>query len=150
MHGAILVRAALAVGLIALPVAAQTTREDGPVSQAAREDALDPSPVDPARDPDIGRFLNDWRTSPPRTAFGKLVFRDILTRLDSDDPVRPVKRGAVLTAITAVSHATLAPEASAAGRAKPGERQIFYTVAGIAWILPLKPLLRWMETGSWR
>ncbi len=24
---------------------------------------------------------------------------------------------------------------------------IFYLVAGIAWILPLKPLLRWMETG---
>jgi len=27
---------------------------------------------------------------------------------------------------------------------------IFYAVAGIAWILPLKPLLRWMETGAWR
>ena len=26
----------------------------------------------------------------------------------------------------------------------------FYIVAGIAWILPLKPLLRWMETGRWR
>ena len=26
----------------------------------------------------------------------------------------------------------------------------FYLVAGIAWILPLKPLLRWMETGRWR
>ena len=24
---------------------------------------------------------------------------------------------------------------------------VFYLVAGIAWILPLKPLLRWMETG---
>lgn len=24
---------------------------------------------------------------------------------------------------------------------------LFYLVAGIAWILPLKPLLRWMETG---
>ena len=24
---------------------------------------------------------------------------------------------------------------------------IFYLVAGIAWILPLKPLLRWIETG---
>lgn len=24
---------------------------------------------------------------------------------------------------------------------------IFYLVAGIIWILPLKPLLRWMETG---
>jgi hypothetical protein len=25
-----------------------------------------------------------------------------------------------------------------------------YVVAGIVWILPLKPLLRWMETGRWR
>ena len=24
---------------------------------------------------------------------------------------------------------------------------IFYLIAGIAWILPLKPLLRWMEIG---
>lgn len=27
---------------------------------------------------------------------------------------------------------------------------IVYLIAGIAWILPLKPLLRWMELGSWR
>jgi hypothetical protein len=27
---------------------------------------------------------------------------------------------------------------------------IFYLVAGIVWILPLKPLLRWMELGTWR
>jgi predicted membrane channel-forming protein YqfA (hemolysin III family) len=26
----------------------------------------------------------------------------------------------------------------------------FYLVAGIVWILPLKPLLLWMETGRWR
>ena len=26
----------------------------------------------------------------------------------------------------------------------------FFLVAGLAWILPLKPLLRWMETGSFR
>jgi hypothetical protein len=25
-----------------------------------------------------------------------------------------------------------------------------YIVAGIVWILPLKPLLAWMETGRWR
>ena len=25
-----------------------------------------------------------------------------------------------------------------------------YLVLGIVWILPLKPLLRWMETGRWR
>ncbi|MDB5686862.1 MAG: hypothetical protein JWR77_1451 [Rhizorhabdus sp.] len=27
---------------------------------------------------------------------------------------------------------------------------LVYTVAGIVWILPLKPLLAWMETGRWR
>ncbi len=26
----------------------------------------------------------------------------------------------------------------------------FYLVAGLVWILPLKPLLRWMETGRFR
>lgn len=27
---------------------------------------------------------------------------------------------------------------------------IVYAVAGIIWIAPMKPLLRWMETGRWR
>lgn len=27
---------------------------------------------------------------------------------------------------------------------------IFYLVTGIVWITPLKPLLRWMETGRFR
>ena len=27
---------------------------------------------------------------------------------------------------------------------------VFYLVAGIIWIAPLKPLLRWMELGTWR
>ena len=27
---------------------------------------------------------------------------------------------------------------------------VFYVVAGIVWILPLRPLLSWMETGNWR
>jgi hypothetical protein len=25
----------------------------------------------------------------------------------------------------------------------------FYLVTGIVWIFPLRPLLRWMETGRW-
>ncbi len=33
----------------------------------------------------------------------------------------------------------------------PGWLQpVFYLVTGIIWISPLKPLLRWMETGRWR
>jgi hypothetical protein len=27
---------------------------------------------------------------------------------------------------------------------------LFYLITGILWIMPLKPLLRWMELGSWR
>jgi hypothetical protein len=26
----------------------------------------------------------------------------------------------------------------------------FYLAAGIVWIVPMKPVIRWMETGSWR
>ncbi len=33
----------------------------------------------------------------------------------------------------------------------PGVVQLlFYIVAGTVWILPLKPILRWSETGRWR
>ena len=28
-------------------------------------------------------------------------------------------------------------------------QMIFYLIAGIGWIVPLKPALRWMETGRW-
>ena len=27
---------------------------------------------------------------------------------------------------------------------------LFYVVAGIAWIIPVRPLLRWTATGTWR
>ncbi|WP_276605796.1 DUF2842 domain-containing protein [Sphingomonas gei] len=27
---------------------------------------------------------------------------------------------------------------------------VIYVVLGIIWITPLKPMLRWMETGNWR
>jgi predicted membrane channel-forming protein YqfA (hemolysin III family) len=27
---------------------------------------------------------------------------------------------------------------------------LFFIAAGIMWILPLKPMLRWMELGKWR
>ncbi|OYY67357.1 DUF2842 domain-containing protein [Sphingomonas sp. 28-63-12] len=26
----------------------------------------------------------------------------------------------------------------------------FYALTGLIWIMPMKPLLRWMETGRWR
>ncbi|MFN5758680.1 MAG: DUF2842 domain-containing protein [Sphingomonadaceae bacterium] len=29
-------------------------------------------------------------------------------------------------------------------------QSIFYLIAGIVWIFPLRPILKWMETGSFR
>jgi hypothetical protein len=29
-------------------------------------------------------------------------------------------------------------------------QSLFYLIAGIVWIAPLKPLLRWSQTGQWR
>jgi hypothetical protein len=29
-------------------------------------------------------------------------------------------------------------------------QSLFYLIAGIAWLVPLKPLLIWMETGSFK
>ncbi|WP_227698731.1 DUF2842 domain-containing protein [Sphingomonas hengshuiensis] len=35
--------------------------------------------------------------------------------------------------------------------ALPGVVQLLlYVVLGVVWIAPLKPMLRWMETGVWR
>lgn len=27
---------------------------------------------------------------------------------------------------------------------------IYYVIGGLVWIAPLRPLLRWMQTGKWR
>lgn len=62
--------------------------------------------------------------------YGNLVFHDILTRLDSKDPIHPVKRGAVLSWDHAIGYVTLAPGATAKGRVESGDQQIFYTSVG--------------------
>jgi mannose-6-phosphate isomerase-like protein (cupin superfamily) len=109
--------------------AQQAPRRAQPQS-TSREDALDPTPVNPAVDPNIDMFINDYRNAKPRTAYGSLVFRDILTRLDGADKLHPIKKGAVLSDIAVVSYATLAPGAAASGKVTPGNVQIFFAVGG--------------------
>ena len=102
--------------------------------RTSREDALDPSPIDPKVDPNIDMFVNDWKNAAPRSMYGGVVFRDILTRLEGPDPLHPTRKGAVLVNITAISRAELAPGARAAGKAAAGERQVFFTMAGTGMI----------------
>jgi mannose-6-phosphate isomerase-like protein (cupin superfamily) len=97
-----------------------------------REDALDPTPINPAVDPNLDMFINDWSYSQPRVMYGKLVIHDILTKLEGPDPIHPTRKGAVLTGgITAISYATLAPGITISGRSQKGERQVFYATGGV-------------------
>ena len=123
----------IAVSLIAVWMAATwgyAQRGPRPDQPAAREDGLDPTAVDPATDPNAGMFINDWRNAKPRTMYSRLIFHDILTNLEGPDPQHPAKKGAVLTAITAISYATLDAGATASGRAQSGQHQIFYATGG--------------------
>jgi mannose-6-phosphate isomerase-like protein (cupin superfamily) len=126
-----LVLPAVAIGLVAAVAYAQpapTRAAQAP--STAREDGLDPTPVNPAVDVNVEMFVNDWRNSPPRNEYGRVVFRDILTQLGNADPLRPTKKGAVLQYMKAISYATLVPGATATGRGKAGDRQVFYTTTG--------------------
>ena len=110
--------------------AQQAPRRGGQAQSTFREDALDPTPVDPSTDPNVDMFINDYRNAKPRTVYGGLVVRDILTRLDGADKLHPTKKGAVLSDIAVVSYATLAPGATASGKVSKGNVQVFLAVGG--------------------
>jgi Protein of unknown function (DUF2842) len=62
---------------------------------------------------------------------------------------KPVGMLIILTLITvwAIIVASLSPWI---GQAHWSVQAIAYTILGIVWILPLKPLLLWMDQGKWR
>ena len=92
--------------------------------------ALDPKQYNPNVDPDVDLFVNHWSNSVPRVMYDHMVFRDVLTGLEGKDALHPSRKGAVLIEQTAVSYATLEPGATARGRAKEGEQQVFYCSGG--------------------
>ena len=53
----------------------------------------------------------------------------------------------LLIVVWAVLVASLSPFV---GRLPVIVQALFYLIVGIAWIAPLKPLLRWSQTGRWR
>ena len=56
----VLVSSIFAICLAATSGNAQPATRGGQPQAAAREDALDPTPVDPAVDPNVAMFINDW------------------------------------------------------------------------------------------
>ena len=111
----------LIAGILAtLPVAAQDDR----YSQ------LDPRQFDAERDPDIDMFIGNWRDSLPRQLHGNLLVRDILTGLVGEDPLHPVRKGAVLEYTNSISHATLAPRAETVPDKLDGVQEAIYVISG--------------------
>lgn len=55
-----------------------------------------------------------------------------------------------ILALIALWAAAIASLSGEVGRWPIWLQSIFYIFTGIVWILPLKPLLRWMETGRFR
>lgn len=62
---------------------------------------------------------------------------------------KPVGMLAILALIT-IWCGLIVSFAGTIGGWHPVAQLLFYLVTGIIWITPLKPLLRWMETGRWR
>jgi mannose-6-phosphate isomerase-like protein (cupin superfamily) len=113
--------------ILALGLASAAQAADPP---APREDALDPSPINPATDPAMTMFVGDYRDAAPRTEYGALVFQDILTSRGAGDILRPTAKGAVLSTMLAVSRATLAPATTAAGRGPAKRYQALIATEG--------------------
>lgn len=62
---------------------------------------------------------------------------------------KPVGMIAILTLITGWV-VLIASFSAEIGSLHWGLQAVIYLVAGVIWIAPLKPLLRWMELGRWR
>ena len=94
-----------------------------------RFDQLDPEHYKPGVDADIDMFMNNWINSTPRHTHGSLIERDILSRCEGD-PLKPVRKGAVLKYANRYSHATLDAYYSTTPTTLEGEQEIFYILSG--------------------
>lgn len=71
--------------------------------------------------------------------------------IDEEEPrPRPTAGVFMILAIILVWAALVASISDTVARWPAVVQLLFYIVAGFIWILPLKPILRWSETGRWR
>ena len=102
------------------------------VTMAQQEDQyyqLDPKPFDSAVDVETDLFVSGWKGSAPRFIHGSMMIQDIFSPLEGAI-LKPSKRGAVLTQLEAVSHATVPSHTSTTSEALKGRQEIFYCFNG--------------------
>jgi len=80
-------------------------------------------------EPGIDVFIGSWKKSKSRYMYGSLEVRDILTKCKGN-PLRPGKKGAVLTDINSLSYAMLKENASTTPSKLKEEQFIIYINSG--------------------
>lgn len=63
---------------------------------------------------------------------------------------RPTAGVFMIMGVIVVWAVLVASVSDVVSRWHPVAQLLFYLVAGVVWVLPLKPILRWSETGRWR
>lgn len=104
------------------------------VSQPVFAQPLPYSHYDPIQfrsrnEPYIDMFMGNWQESKPRYVFTTLEVWDILTKCHGN-PLRPTKKGAVLTDINCVSYAILETHGATTPSMLKGKQYIFYITSG--------------------
>jgi len=97
------------------------------VSQDRREAVQARSRRD--KGPDIDMFMGNWKDAKPRLLHGSLNVYDMLTKC-TGDPLKPDKKGAVLTDIERISYALLAKGKTTDPAVLDDVQQVFYIDAG--------------------
>jgi len=95
----------------------------------AHNDQHEPNQPGSKTELDIDMFIGSWKDSVPRYLYGSLEVHDILTKCYGD-PLRPTKRGAVLTDINTVSFAFLAAHSSTTPTSLDGVQHLYYIDSG--------------------
>jgi mannose-6-phosphate isomerase-like protein (cupin superfamily) len=80
-----------------------------------------------SQDRRVDMFFGDWHESMPRSAFGSLVLRDILTRGDN---LAPPEKGAVLQCANFLAYGRLPAWASTVPSTLVSDQEVFYIVGG--------------------
>ena len=93
------------------------------------QNQLDPKPLDLENDPDIDMFMGSWQNSIPYNTHGSITERAILSRC-TGDPLKPTRKGAVLTHANRFSRAHMDPFAATTPTILKGEQEVIYFVSG--------------------
>ncbi|MFA6472069.1 MAG: cupin domain-containing protein [Candidatus Latescibacterota bacterium] len=96
---------------------------------AFAQNQLDYAPLDLQKDPDIDLFIGDWQNSIPFNSHGSITERAVLTK-STGDPLKPVRKGAVLTQANRLSRATIDPHVSTVPTKLKSEQEVFFVESG--------------------